>query len=152
MFIPDMDQVWHLAWNGRVLGRDGGVIRQLSEWSSRSLRQRQEQWQQSESEPEPEPEPEQRQRQQQEQEQEQSLEFRFTGTRVLLAGDSIDRPDPLRPAWRFWIQGARFAEAGAEGQHEVRILALDPDESRRLPAPLLLAWLLGIVLTEAASA
>jgi hypothetical protein len=71
---------------------------------------------------------------------------------VLFAGDSVDKPDPLRPSWRFWRQGVRFAEAATSGQREVRIEALAPEESRGLPASLLLAWMLGIVLTEAASA
>lgn len=75
----------------------------------------------------------------------------FTGTRVLLHGNSVDRPAPGKAAWRFWIQGGRFAEAEAVGQEEVRIHGLHEDATS-LPEELVLAWLLGIVLTAAASA
>lgn len=76
----------------------------------------------------------------------------FTGARVVLAGDSVDKPDPLRPAWRFWMQGTRHADAEAVGQREVRIAATTISGDQILTAPLLLAWLLGMLLTEAATA
>jgi len=126
LLLPEPGQAWHLAWSARSLGLDGGEIQRFSASQS----------------PIPDAIPS----------TSPCIEVDFTGTRVLFAGDSVDKPDPLRPAWRFWIQGARFAEAEAIGQREVRIDAHAAEESRGLPAPLLLAWLLGIVLTEAASA
>ena len=137
-----------MALSARTQGRDGGEIRHFSESSKSGSIASQGQ----SSSQAPCQAPSQGQEQEQEQAPNPSGEIRFTGTRVLLEGDSVDKPDPLRPAWRFWIQGARFAEAVAEGQREVRIAALNADEPRQLPARLLLAWLLGIVLTEAASA
>ena len=130
MVLPIAGNTWELAWSARTLGLGGGEIRQYSEPEN------------------PDPNPSLKRNPS----SNSSVDVGFTGTRVLLAGDSVDKPDPLRPGWRFWIQGARFAEAEAVGQHEVRITALDADETQRLAAPLLLAWLLGIVLTEAAAA
>lgn len=86
----------------------------------------------------------------------QSHEFgsvHFGGIKAELRGSvihgSVDRPDPLRAGWRFWETGAERAETSLHGQQEVQI---DPrGGTTTLAAELLMAWLLGMVLTEAAS-